>query len=103
MATKSVIWTETAINQRRGILNYWIKRNNSSVYAEKLIHLIAKQIKSISKQPNSFKLTDYPNTRESAMGHFSIYYKIKEESLVIVAFWDNRQDPKKLLELISSQ
>jgi len=34
------------------------------------------------------------------MGHFSIYYKITETKLIIMAFWDNRQDPKKLLESI---
>ena len=36
------------------------------------------------------------------MGHFSILYKLAEEKLIITAFWDNRQDPKKLLELIKT-
>lgn len=35
------------------------------------------------------------------MGYFSIYYKITDEQLIITAFWDNRQDPKKLLELVT--
>ena len=34
------------------------------------------------------------------MGHFSIYYKLTKDKLIITAFWDNRQDPKKLLESI---
>lgn len=34
------------------------------------------------------------------MGHFSILYKLTESQLIITAFWDNRQDPKKLVEII---
>ena len=35
------------------------------------------------------------------MGHFSIYYKLLDEKLIITAFWDNRQDPKKLLDILT--
>jgi hypothetical protein len=38
--------------------------------------------------------------RESAMGHFSIYYKTSPNQIIVMAFWDNRQDPKKLLKII---
>ena len=34
------------------------------------------------------------------MGHFSILYKLIEEQLIITAFWDNRQDPEKLIDII---
>jgi hypothetical protein len=36
----------------------------------------------------------------AAMGHFSMFYKIAEDTIIITAFWDNRQDPKKLMELL---
>jgi hypothetical protein len=39
MAERIVIWTETAARQRRDVLKYWSKRNGSTTYAEKLIHL----------------------------------------------------------------
>ncbi|MBA2613707.1 MAG: type II toxin-antitoxin system RelE/ParE family toxin [Bacteroidetes bacterium] len=100
MAKRTVVWTETAARQRREILKYWVKRNGSTVYAEKLIKLTAKQIKIILRNPQLFKKADHPNTHESAMGYFSIYYKFTSNHLIITAFWDNRQDPKKLLEII---
>jgi hypothetical protein len=34
------------------------------------------------------------------MGHFSILYKLTEDRLIITSFWDNRQDPKKLIDII---
>ncbi len=101
MAKRTVIWTATAVRQRREILKYWTKRNGSTIYAEKLIRLTAKQIKAILNHPDSFKLSEYPGTRESAIGHFSIYYKTTSQYLIITAFWDNRQDSKSLLDLLT--
>ena len=100
MAERTVVWTETASRQRREILKYWTKRNNSTKYAEKLIRITKGRIKIILNNPRAYKLTNYSETRESAMGHFSIYYKITETQLIITAFWDNRQDPKTILKLI---
>jgi plasmid stabilization system protein ParE len=86
MVERTVVWTETAVRQRREILKYWTKRNGSTIYAEKLIKLIAKQIKVISQNPLLFKRASYPNTHESAMGHFSIYYQVNPDYLIITAF-----------------
>lgn len=100
MAKKAIVWTETAIKQRREILKYWTIRNKSTTYAEKLIDLISERIKLISKNPDAGKQTNHLDTREVAMGNFSIYYKNEIDRIVITAFWDNRQDPAKLLTLI---
>jgi len=66
-----------------------------------LIEITAKHLKVISKNPEAFKETEMNNVRESAMGHFSLYYKITPDQIIVMAFWDNRQDPKKLLKAIS--
>ena len=101
MAKRKVVWTETAFKQRREILKYWTVRNGSATYSKKLIKLIATRIKVIQKFPESYRLTEYPETRFSAMGHYSILYKLTEDQLIVTAFWDNRQDPQKLLEIIN--
>ncbi|WP_295800145.1 type II toxin-antitoxin system RelE/ParE family toxin [Mucilaginibacter sp.] len=100
MAKRKIVWTETAVRQRREIFRYWTVRNGSSAYAEKLIKLIAVRVKVIRKYPEAFIATKYPETRISAMGHFSLLYKFNENEVIITAFWDNRQDPEKLLEII---
>lgn len=101
MATRTVVWTATAVKQRRDILRYWTLRNGSTKYSEKLIQLIRNRIELILTHPETCKESEYPNTREAAMGNFSIYYRIFEERIIVTAFWDNRQDPKKLLKLLS--
>jgi plasmid stabilization system protein ParE len=101
MAKRVVVWTETAMRQRREILRYWTIRNGSTRYAKKLIQLTKERIEFILENPEAFKLSTYPETRESAMGNFSIYYKIFDQRLIVTAFWDNRQDPKELLEILT--
>ena len=101
MAKRKIVWTETAAKQRREILRYWTERNKTTTYAEKLIEITAKHLKVISKNPEAFKETEFDEVRESAMGHFSLYYKIIADQIIVMGFWDNRQDPKKLLKAIS--
>jgi len=103
VATRKIVWTETAAKQRKEILNYWTSRNGSASYAKKLVKLIAKRLKVILRHPESYKTTIYPETKISAMGHFSILYKLTDDKLIVTAFWDNRRDPEKLLEIIKPQ
>jgi len=102
VAKRKVVWTETAAKQRREILRYWTTRNGSTTYAEKLIKFTAVRIKVLLKHPEAYKTTIYPETRISAMGHFSILYRLNDTHLIITSFWDNRQDPDRLLEIIKT-
>jgi len=86
MAKRKIVWTQTAAKQRREILKYWTDRNKSTTYAEKLIEITAKHLKVISKNPEAFKETEIDEVRESAMGHFSLYYKITQNSLSLWLF-----------------
>ena len=56
--------------------------------------------KEIAKTPFMYKSTDFKDVRVASLDNFSIYYKITEESIIITAFWDNRQDPRKLLDIL---
>ena len=97
MAEKRVVWTSTAAKQRNSILRYWVNHNKSSEYSIKLLKLSNQKTKAIAQHPEMYRLSEYPDTRVASMGHFSIYYKIDSEATTLTAFWDNRQDPKKLL------
>jgi len=63
MAKRVVVWTITASKQRREILRYCAQKNDSTLYAEKLIKLIKVQIHIISKNPNAFKPTIFEDVR----------------------------------------
>lgn len=100
MAKREIAWTSTAAKQRREILKYWTKKNKSSAFAEKLIEITKNHTDVILNNPKAFKESEIKNIHESAMGHFSIYYTFNAKQIIIMAFWDNRQDPKKLISQI---
>jgi toxin YoeB len=103
MALLKVFWTETAIKQRNHIFEYWNDRNKSTEYSKKLRLEINDRIKTLKSNPRAGKNTDFENIRVSVLGYFSILYKFSETRIIIVAFWDNRQDPKKLLSLLQEE
>lgn len=103
MAKRNVIWTRTADIQFVGILEYWVKRNKTNSYSKKIIKLVSERTKQIAEKPLIYKATDFKDIRVASMGNFSIYYKITEKEIIITAFWDNRQNPIKLLEILENK
>ena len=103
MAQRKIIWTETAARQRRSILEYWLQRNQSPTYSLKLLRLSNEKVNLIAENPLIYKTAEFPDTHVATMGHFSLFYKITDNAIVITAFWDNRQDPKELLKLLKAR
>ncbi len=100
MAKRNIIWTRTADLQFVGILEYWVKRNKSASYSKKLLKLVSTRTHQILEKPFIYRSTNFKDFRVSVLGNFSIYYRVNDEQIIIAAFWDNRQDPKKLLKAL---
>ncbi len=100
MAKRNVVWTRTADLQFIGILEYWVKKNKSITYSKKLVKLVSERTKQIAEKPLIYKATDFKDIRVASLGNFSIYYKLSNDQIIVTSFWDNRQDPKRLLEIL---
>ncbi len=103
MAERLIIWTRTADIQFVEILAYWVQRNKSTAYSEKLIRLVSKLTKQIAKTPYLYRASGFNDVRVASLKNFSIYYKVSTLKIIIMAFWDDRQDFKKLLNLLESK
>jgi len=103
MAQRTVRWTRTADIQYVGILEYWLKRNKTATYSKKLIKIVAERTKQLAETPFIYKKADFKNTRVASIGNFSIFYLVTKDEILITAFWDNRQDPKKLLRILKDK
>ncbi len=68
-------------------------------YSKKLVQLVKKRTEQIAENPYICKPSDCKDIRVASLGNFSIFYKVTDTQIIISAFWDNRQDPKKLLEV----
>jgi plasmid stabilization system protein ParE len=95
-----VHWSKAANQQFLQVLEYWVNRNKSNSYSLKIIDVVERKLEFISKYPNASKPTDYENLRNCIFGPFSIFYKVEEKQIQIMAFWDNRQNPKELGKLL---
>lgn len=95
-----VFWTRTAKRQRDYIFDYWNERNKSKGYSKKLNRSITERIELLKVNPEIGKATEFENLRMISMGHYSIIYDLIKSQIFIVAFWDNRQEPEKLLNLL---
>jgi plasmid stabilization system protein ParE len=98
----NLFWTATAKRQRNYIFEYWNNRNKSKDYSQKLNLSIRERTKVLKLNPEMGKEFGYKDMRSISMGHYSILYKIATERIIITAFWDNRQDPKKLLDFLKT-
>lgn len=101
MVKRKIIWSKTAYFQRKNILLYWLHRNKSNVYSKKLLLEISKNAENLIKFPDLGKPTDITNIRVLVMNNYSLFYTYSKTEIIIVTFWDNRQDPE-LLEIILS-
>ena len=101
MAQLTIHWTETAIRQRNYIFEYWIERNQSTTYAKKLNEKIKERTNLLKQNPQLGKNTDFKNTRVLSLGHYSILYQKSNLKIIITGFWDNRQEPEKLLKFLT--
>ncbi|MAY83803.1 MAG: plasmid stabilization protein [Flavobacteriales bacterium] len=96
----NIEWADQAKQQFFDILEYWNLRNKSTSYSEKLIDIVDERLKYLSQYPKSSTKTNIPESRICVLGHYSIIYKVQKTQIYIMAFWDNRQDPRKLRELL---
>jgi plasmid stabilization system protein ParE len=99
----TVTWTFLAKSQLQHILEFWIERNATTTYSERLLDKVSEKTKQLSKHPASALKTSISEIRKSALGNYSIYYKKAQSSIIIVAFWDNRQKPSTLVELLKKR
>ena len=99
MALK-LFWTQTAVRQRNFIFEYWYERNGSFSYALKLNTKIKERTDTLLHNPEIGKKTEYKNTRAISLGHYSIFYQFDSARIIITGFWDNRQDPEKVLKFL---
>ncbi len=100
MARKKVTWTDFARQDFKETLSFYNERNQSKSYSKKLLKKIKTIIGLIVRHPNLGTATEFQEIRVIGTTPFRIYYKNKEDSLVILLIWDSRRNPEDLTEII---
>ena len=103
MAELTIFWTNTALKQRNYTFEYWNDRNKSTIYSKKLNSSIKERTDILKTNPELGKKTEFNNTRVISLGHYSILYRKVDLKIIITGFWDNRQNPNKLLKFLTQK
>jgi len=103
MAQLRLFWTETALKQRNQIFKYWNAKNKSNLYSKRLLSAISERTTSLLTFPEMGKEVDIEKTRVISLEHFSLFYDLDEDKIVVISFWDNRQNPKELLRILKGK
>lgn len=75
------------------ILDFYIKRNGSSVYSKKLNLRFQKSVQLISKNPFIGSQTDFDMVRTLIKDDYQIVYEIFDQFILIIMIWDCRRNP----------
>ncbi|TKB98958.1 type II toxin-antitoxin system RelE/ParE family toxin [Pedobacter cryophilus] len=70
-----VEWTKTAEIQFYEILTYWINRNKSTSYSEKLAKITWEKIEFIVAHPFSAMASKFPKIRIASVRHLALCIK----------------------------
>ena len=90
---KQIIWSNKAQKDRKEILAYWLARNKSAAYSNKLNLLLILGAAAIADFPESGVQTDVMNIRMKLVKDYYLFYRIKESTIEIISIWDTRRNP----------
>ncbi len=99
MAEKQVIWSNKAEIELTDVLQFYIDRNKSTRYSQKLLLSVEKITSYLIQNPYIGRLSDNGVTRVLVKSQFLIFYEVHLTTIEIVSFWDARQDPEKRYDL----
>ena len=90
---KRVTWSKNAHHERKEILLYWKKHNQSLAFSRKLNELFKKAVQLIRAHPKIGRKTDIENVRIKLVRDYLLFYEEREDEIIILSIWDNRRNP----------
>ena len=96
-----VIWTETAKLEFKDTCDYWNRRNGSKAYSKILRKLIVSSVAQIILFPKSGIPSALEGVRFVVIKDYLLFYQEVGLDIILLSFWDGRQDPEKLGKRLS--
>jgi addiction module RelE/StbE family toxin len=93
---KKIVWTGTAIHDRFEIYQYWVNKNKSDLYSEKLERLFNEGAKLLSEFPEIGTQTDFQDLRVKVIRNYKLFYLNQKDNIQIIRVLDTRQNPDNL-------
>jgi len=99
MVKYKIDWSIEARLDLIDILDYYNKRNKSTLYSKKLNSKINRSTKLIAKNPLIGLQSGIESVRALITGDYQIIYELSDNLILITMIWDCRRDPEdKILD-----
>jgi plasmid stabilization system protein ParE len=95
MAQKKIIWSGRASRDLISILDFYIQRNGTTTFSEKLLAEIDTVVSFLPDHPLLGKNTEKESLRVLIRGTYEIFYRVDPDAIIVVAIWDSRRDPEQ--------
>lgn len=94
MGSLPIFYTDSAKQSLQLVIDY-IEENFGLKTADDFLNLAERKIQLISKNPFIYKASSIDENIRIATftEQTSLFYQILEDKIVLLFFWDNRQDP----------
>ena len=90
-----ILWTDHALSELNKTIQY-LEENWTDKELGNLSLELEHTVELISKTPEIFQASKR-NTRRAIVAKYnSLYYRINDDSIEIISFFSNRQDPGKI-------
>jgi plasmid stabilization system protein ParE len=91
-----IVWSDDALIDYHQNIDYLLKEWSVQVALE-FVEDVETTIKLITDFPELFPLTDYFGVRKALVRkQITLFYRIKDEKIYLIRFWNNYQNPEKL-------
>ena len=91
-----VIWSDDAVEDYFQNIDYLLTEWPENVASDFIVK-VETLIKLIIRHPALFPNSNYKHIRKAVVTrHISMYYRSDNETIYIIRFWNNFQDPTKL-------
>ena len=90
-----ILWTDHALNELKGTIEY-LEINFSKKELKRLAQKIESITELISQNPKLFPKSDKKDVfRVTILKFNTMYYRVQGDTIEILSFFSNRQNPKK--------
>jgi len=91
-----ILWTDNALKELQDTIEY-LQEHWSDKELRNLANNLEKTLNLISNNPNLFQSSEYKKDirRAVVMKLNTLYYKVNENTVEIISFFSNRQNPIK--------
>jgi plasmid stabilization system protein ParE len=97
MGKRKIIWSQRANIKLFEILEFYTKRNVSTIYSQKLYITFKKELLRLIKQPEIGIKTEEEGVRGLIVEKFILFYEITAKTIIVLTVWDCRQNPDDLI------